>query len=145
MNTFEIANDLLKGCDILVVDDEADSLEVAQTLLEMCGAAVYTASNGREGLAKASQSQPRFILSDLSMPEMSGWQFVSALKKDPRTQPIPVIALTAHAMQSDRDLGFAAGFHSYLTKPLMPETFIHSVLTLLMDIPSIAKDLESKK
>ena len=145
MITFEISDELLKNWDILVVDDEPDSLEVAQTILEMCGASVVTAINGKDGLEKALQLRPRFILSDLSMPDMSGWQLVSALKKDARTRDIPVVALTAHAMQGDRELGFAAGFHNYLTKPLMPETFIGNVLTLLLDVPSIAKDLESKK
>ena len=111
----------------------------------MCGATIQTASNGREGLEKATQRRPRFILSDLSMPEMSGWQLLRALKNDPRTKDIPVIALTAHAMQGDRELGFAAGFHNYLTKPLMPETFINNVLTLLMDVPSIAKAFEANK
>ena len=145
MKTFTMSESLLKGWDVLVVDDEADSLELAQELLEMCGATIQTASNGREGLEKATQRRPRFILSDLSMPEMSGWQLLRALKNDPRTKDIPVIALTAHAMQGDRELGFAAGFHNYLTKPLMPETFINNVLTLLMDVPSIAKAFEANK
>ncbi len=145
MKTFTMSESLLKGWDVLVVDDEADSLELAQELLEMCGATIQTAANGREGLEKAIQKRPRFILSDLSMPEMSGWQLLGALKNDPRTKEIPVIALTAHAMQGDRELGFAAGFHNYLTKPLMPETFINNVLTLLMDVPSIAKEFEATK
>ncbi len=144
MMAFALSEDLLKNWSVLVIDDEADSLEVAQTLLEMCGAIIVTAKNGQEGLEKAIQHQPRFILSDLSMPEMNGWQFLHALKTDVRTRDIPVIALTAHAMQGDRDLGVAAGFHNYLTKPLVPETFINNVLTLLMDVPSLAEELASR-
>ncbi len=145
MMSFSTSDDLLKNWCVLVVDDEADSLEVAQTLLEMCGATILTAKNGQEGLEKAIQHRPRFILSDLSMPEMNGWQLLHALKNDVRTQDIPVIALTAHAMQGDRELGRAAGFHNYLTKPLVPETFINTVLTLLLGVPSLAADLASRK
>jgi len=144
MTSFLMSEDLLKGWQVLVVDDEPDSLEVAQELLEMCGATVLTASNGREALDKAGQYRPRFILSDLSMPDMSGWQLRRALTDNLATKSIPVIALTAHAMQGDRELAFAAGFHNYLSKPLIPETFINNVLTLLMDIPSIAHDLTQK-
>ena len=145
MISFSTSDDLMKNWYVLVVDDEADSLEVAQTLLEMCGATIFTAKNGQEGLEKAIQHRPRFILSDLSMPEMNGWQLLHALKNDLRTRDIPVIALTAHAMQGDCELGFAAGFHNYLTKPLVPETFINNVLTLLIDVPSLADELASRK
>ena len=144
MTSFEISEELLKDWQVLVVDDEPDSLEVAELLLEMCGATVITATNGRDGLEKAAQHRPRFILSDLSMPDMSGWQLRRALAANLATANIPVIALTAHAMQGDRELAFAAGFHNYLSKPLIPETFINNVLTLLMDIPSIAHDLTFK-
>lgn len=145
MTSFSISANLLKDWSILIVDDDIDSLELAQELLEMCGASVQTATNGKEGLEKALQYRPRFILSDLSMPEMSGWELLRALKADLRTSAIPVIALTAHAMQGDRELGFAAGFHNYLTKPLVPETFVTNVLTLLIDMPSIASSLAPKQ
>ena len=145
MMSFSTSDDLLKNWCVLVVDDEADSLEVAQTLLEMCGATILTARNGQEGLEKAIQHRPQFILSDLSMPEMNGWQLLHALKNDLRTRDIPVIALTAHAMQGDRELGCAVGFHNYLTKPLVPETFINNVLTLLIDVPSLAEELVSRQ
>ncbi|SRR5260221_10373700 len=142
MISFEISDELLKGWEVLVVDDESDSLEVAQTLLEMCGALVFVASYGQQGLELAILNRPRFIISDLSMPGMSGWQLLRALKNNPTTQDIPVIALTAHAMAGDRELAFGAGFHNYLSKPLEPETFINSVLNLLMDIPSFAQELQ---
>src|SRR5947208_2708362 len=113
-----IDSNLLRNQTILIIDDEPDSLEVAAILLELYGANVITASNGREGLELARKSHLLFIIMDLSMPEMSGWELVQALKKDRPTLEIPIIALTAHAMEGDRNRAIAAGFHNYLTKPL---------------------------
>ena len=126
---------------VLVVDDEPDSLYIAQTLLEMVGAKVLTATNGYEGLEIVRKQYPFFIISDLSMPEMSGWEMLHHLKLDRETQDIPVIALTAHAMPGDRNRAISAGFHNYLTKPLNPETFISDLLILLIDIPEIMDTL----
>ncbi|MFZ4828349.1 MAG: response regulator [Phototrophicaceae bacterium] len=125
----------LQGKTVVVVDDEPDSQFVAQKLLEMAGAIVVVADNGKEGLEKIRQHRPSFVVSDLSMPVMTGWQMVDEMKKDRTLQDIPVIALTAHAMSDDRPKAIAAGFHNYLTKPLMPENFINSLLRLVMDTP----------
>ena len=130
---------LLKNQRILVIDDEPDSLEVAMILLEMYDVQVLTATNGQEGLEAAKQFRPLFIISDLSMPEMSGWEMLDALKQDRTTLDIPVIALTAHAMEGYRKRAIAAGFHNYLTKPLRPDTFIRDLLDVVMDIPMIAE------
>lgn len=134
---FKLSSDLLKDWKVLVIDDEVDSLLVAQMLLERCGARVITANNGKEGYAMAEKHHPRFILSDLSMPVLDGWGFNAEMQKDPALREIPIIALTAHAMPGDREKAIAAGFHNYLTKPLMPRTFIQNLLKLLMDVPDI--------
>jgi CheY-like chemotaxis protein len=128
---------LLKDQKILVIDDEPDSLEVASMLLEMYEADVVTATNGQEGLEVARKHRPVFIISDLSMPEMNGWELLGALKRDRTTLDIPVIALTAHAMDGDRNRAIAAGFHNYLIKPLKPDTFINDLLHVVMDIPAL--------
>jgi CheY-like chemotaxis protein len=133
------------GWTVLIVDDEPDSLEVASTLLEMVGVEVLTASNGKEALEHLKTKRPKFIISDLSMPEMSGWEMLKHLKTDPTSQDIPVIALTAHAMRGDRDRAVEAGFHNYLSKPLRPETFINDLLRLLIDIPQMAEMLAYDK
>lgn len=139
----EINETLLTGQKILIVEDEPDSLEVAMVLLEMYGAEVITASNGKEGLEKARKHQPTFIISDLSMPEMSGWEMIHHIKDDRSTMNIPVIALTAHAMSGDRDRAVAAGFHNYLSKPLSPTTFVQDLLKLVIDVPEIAMLLKA--
>ncbi len=132
-----LSPNVLEGWKILVVDDEPDSLAVAQILLEMYGATVYAACSGGEGYELALRFRPRLIISDLSMPNVSGWQLVHKLKENLSTRDIPVIALTAHAMEGDRARGFAAGFHNYLTKPLQPETFVSDLLRLVVDNPGL--------
>lgn len=129
----------VQGWVAVVVDDEQDSLDVAAILLEMVGVEVYTARDGVAGLALVTQHLPDFVLSDLSMPEMSGWEMLNQLKREPATNAIPVIALTAHAMPGDRNRTLAAGFHNYLSKPLVPETFVNDVLRLLVDSPRIVQ------
>ena len=132
---------LLHGWDIVVIDDEPDSLEVARYILDFYGANVYTAMNGKEGFELVEQVKPRFVISDLSMPEMDGWEFLSALKSTTSLQDTPVIALTAHAMKGDRERAIGAGFHNYLTKPLTANTFMDQLLILLMDIPQLSEYL----
>ncbi|MBL8162606.1 MAG: response regulator [Anaerolineae bacterium] len=137
-----IPRTILKDWVVLVVDDEADSLEVATRILRHYGAVVHTATNGLEGLDIVRTIKPRFIISDLSMPAMDGWGMLDALKRDRTTLEIPVIALTAHAMAGDREKAIMAGFHNYLTKPLTPATFLRDLLNLLTDIPEFASEIK---
>lgn len=81
---------------------------------------------------------PRLIISDLSMPVMDGWELLTHLQQNSMTSGIPVIALTAHAMVGDRDKVIAAGFHSYLTKPLTPATFMQDLIERLKAVPQFA-------
>ena len=136
-----IPADLLKDWDVVVIDDEPDSLEVARFILDFYGANVHTAINGKEAISLVEKIQPRFVISDLSMPEMDGWEFVNSLKSTTHIQDIPVIALTAHAMKGDRERAIAAGFHNYLTKPLTANTFMDNLLALLLDIPQLSEHL----
>jgi CheY-like chemotaxis protein len=139
--TMQIPANLLEGWDIVVLDDEEDSLEVAEIILTEYGATVHTAANGKEGIEQVTQVKPRFIISDLSMPEVDGWGFINTLKKNRALADIPVIALTAHAMVGDRERAISAGFHNYLTKPLTATTFMADLLKLLIDIPELAESL----
>ena len=136
-----VPGDLLSGWNIVVIDDEEDSLFVAEIILREYGANVHTASDGVEGLQVVKAIRPKFVMSDISMPIMDGWEFIAALKNDRGLIDIPAIALTAHAMPGDRDRAITAGFHNYLTKPLTADTFIYDLLKLLIDIPVLAEDL----
>lgn len=137
----KIPSDLLVGWDIAVIEDDPDSLEVARYILDFYGATVHVAVNGREGLDVVRAVRPRFVISDLSMPEMDGWEFLHALKNAPDLQHIPVIALTAHAMRGDKERAIEVGFHSYLTKPLTVSTFMDELLALLLEIPELSEYL----
>ncbi len=136
-----IPDNLLEGWDIAVLDDEEDSLEVAEIILTEYGATVHTAMDGQEGLDIVRRVKPRFVISDLSMPTMDGWGFINSIRNDPELASIPVIALTAHAMVGDRERAVAAGFHNYLTKPLTVDTFMADLVKLLIDIPVLAEAL----
>lgn len=136
-----IPDNLLEGWNIVVLDDEEDSLEVAEIILTEYGATVHTASDGQVGLDMVRRVKPRFVISDLSMPVMDGWSFINAMKAERGLDEIPVIALTAHAMVGDRERAVAAGFHNYLTKPLTVDTFMADLVKLLIDIPVLAESL----
>lgn len=139
----DIPKDILKNWEVLVVDDELDSQEVAKRLLKRYGATVHTADNGREAVNLLVTIRPKFILSDLSMPELDGWGLIYELQQNRDTADIPIFALTAHAMLGDRERAIAVGFHNYMTKPLTPATFITNLLELLKTVPQLATELES--
>jgi CheY-like chemotaxis protein len=137
-----IPRTILANWTVLIVEDEADSLDVALRVLKYYGANVHTARNGQEAWEVLQSITPRFIISDLSMPVISGWELIEQIKQDRRLSEIPTIALTAHAMLGDREKAMAAGFYNYLTKPLTASTFIRDLLTLLIDVPALAGELE---
>lgn len=135
---------LLEGWVVLAVDDHHDSRQVMADILSYYGATVILAENGCEGYEKAKTYLPRFIISDISMPEMDGWEMIEALKNDMRTVAIPVIALTAFAMREDRTRALSMGFHNYLAKPLSASNFLSQVLFMLDDIKPIHQELAAR-
>jgi two-component system, cell cycle response regulator DivK len=103
---------------ILIVEDKATSRELLRTVLEQQGYSVDEAGDGDEALRRISAEAPDLVLMDLQMPARNGFEVVRELRKDPRLVNVPVVAVTASAMQGDREKALAAGFTSYLTKPL---------------------------
>ena len=103
---------------ILIADDVPASRELIGTILDEAGYNVIEASNGTEALNKARELTPDLILLDLHMPLMDGYGVVSALRADPRFSMTPVVALTASAMQGDRERALSAGFTAYIAKPI---------------------------
>jgi len=133
----EITPDIFKNWVVVVVDDDPGSLDVASALLRHAGATVHTAQNGQSGLELIRQIKPHLVISDISMPIMDGWEMIEHLKRDSVTAPIPIIALTAHAMVGDRQRAIAAGCHNHLTKPLTPEDFLTGLVNLVTDLPDL--------
>jgi CheY-like chemotaxis protein len=138
-----IRRDILQGWEVVVIDDEPDSLEVASRILRFYGAIVYTAANGQEGLELIRRQRPKFVISDLSMPVMDGWEMLFEIQQDRHIAQIPIIALTAHAMVGDRTRAIEAGFYNYLTKPLTASTFMGDLLRLLLDVPDFQAALSA--
>lgn len=116
---------------VLVVDDYADNRELYSMYLEMQGFEVQTAENGAEALARVQESAPDVILMDLSLPVMSGWDAIRALKADPRTGAIPVIALTGHAMASHIARAREVGADDFAAKPCVPSDVEQKIRDLL--------------
>jgi len=103
---------------ILIVDDKATSRELLRIVLEKQGYAVLEADDGEKALQKARIENPDLILLDLQMPIRNGYEVLRELRQDARYAALPIIAITASAMQGDREKALAAGFTGYLTKPV---------------------------
>ena len=89
------------------------------------------ALNGEEGIAKAKAEKPDLILMDISIPIIDGWEATQVLKHDPETSAIPIIALTAHALASDREKAMEVGCDGYLAKPCEPRAVVAEVQRFL--------------
>ncbi|MFQ5772995.1 MAG: response regulator [Kiloniellaceae bacterium] len=103
---------------ILYVEDNEHNIFMLEARLRRKGYEVVVARDGHEGISLARAEAPDLILMDLGLPALDGWEAIRRLKAAPETQSIPVIALTAHAMEGDRDTALAAGADDYDTKPV---------------------------
>ena len=103
---------------VLVADDKATSRELVRIALEHCGYRVYEACDGGEALNSARDLHPDLIILDLHMPGLDGFGVIKELRLDARLAATPVMALTASAMQGDKDRALSVGFTSYLAKPI---------------------------
>jgi len=103
---------------ILVVEDNEMNRDMLTRRLERKGFEVVIAIDGKAGIDMAASSNPDIILMDLSLPVIDGWEATRQIKANPATQPIPVIALTAHAMAGDEQKALEAGCDNYDTKPI---------------------------
>jgi len=103
---------------ILLVEDNEMNRDMLSRRLQRKGYIVLIAHDGEQGLAKACSEIPDLILMDISLPFIDGYEVTRRLKANPRTRHIPVIALTAHALLTDRDKALKAGCNDYDTKPV---------------------------
>lgn len=118
---------------VLIVDDNLQNRELAATFLKAKHYAVAHAVDGLEGIATARERQPQLILMDLQMPGLDGLEATRRLKADAATADIPVIALTAQAMEGDREACLEAGAVAYLSKPVKLKDLINAVESNLHD------------
>src|SRR5205814_4828822 len=115
----------------LLVEDNELNRDMLSRRLERKGFDVLMAADAAEGLSLARAQSPDLILMDMRLPDLDGWNATRRLKADDLTRQIPVIALTAHAMDRDRDLALAAGCDDFDTKPVEMERLLGKIETLL--------------
>jgi CheY-like chemotaxis protein len=116
---------------ILYVEDNDDNVYMLRGRLTRAGFTVVVAGDGEQGVAMAASEAPALILMDLSLPVLDGWEATRRLKAGASTSSIPVIALSAHAMEGERARALAAGCDDFDTKPIDLDRLLVKIETLL--------------
>jgi len=115
------------GERILVVEDNEKNMKLFRDVLGATGYRTLEATNGGEAVELATEHAPDLVLMDIQMPDFDGVEALRRLRADDRTAAIPVLAVTAQAMQGDRERFLAEGFDGYLSKPLNVRELIGTV------------------
>jgi two-component system cell cycle response regulator DivK len=116
---------------ILLVEDQEMNRDMLSRRLTKRGYDVSIAVDGAEGIEMAQSEPPDLILMDMSLPVIDGWEATRRLKSDESTRGIPVVALTAHAMSTDREKALEAGCDAYETKPVELPRLLATIEKLL--------------
>lgn len=122
----------LEGLRVLVVDDDADSLEIVSTILQNCNSEVQTAINAQEALDMLEHWEPHVLISDLQMPGMDGYELMRRIRREKPSfrRRLGSIALTAYSRTEDRLKVLASGFNTHLSKPVDPKELVAVVKSL---------------
>jgi two-component system cell cycle response regulator DivK len=112
---------------ILLVEDDAETRLAYRALLEHAGWSVHEASNGEQALELVNGELPRVVVADISIPGIDGWEMTRRLKLDQRTREVPVLLLTGHGLDEDRQRARDLGCAGYLVKPVSPSGLIAEV------------------
>ncbi|MEX0783477.1 MAG: response regulator [Dehalococcoidia bacterium] len=118
---------------ILLVEDNEMNRDMLSRRLERRGFEVIMAVDGAEGVAMAKSERPALVLMDMSLPVIDGWEAARRIRDDPETASIPMIALTAHAMDGDREKAIAAGCNDYDVKPVDLARLLEKMAALGVD------------
>lgn len=118
---------------VLVVDDEPNIVLSLEFLMEQAGFEVVTAEDGEQALARVNDSQPDLLLLDISLPGISGFDVLERLRGEPTTAQLPIIMLTAHGRDVEREKGMALGADDYITKPFSTQSLVEKVKALLSE------------
>ena len=118
---------------VLIVDDYADALEIYQSYLAYKGYRAITASSGEQALAVARDQRPAIIFMDIRMPILTGTDAMRELRRDASFQKVPIVALTAYALEDERIAALEAGFTEVIPKPCNPDDLIGAIERLLVE------------
>jgi two-component system alkaline phosphatase synthesis response regulator PhoP len=132
-----------KNIKILLVDDEADILEIVGYNLSQEGYQISTATNGREAVAKAKKEIPHLIIMDVMMPEMDGMEACEIIRKLPELSNVLITFLTARSEDYSQVAGFDAGADDYITKPIKPKLLVSKVKALLRRLKETEQNSET--
>ncbi|MCH4564731.1 MULTISPECIES: response regulator transcription factor [Halomonas] len=116
---------------VLVVDDEPNIVLSLEFLMQQAGFEVVTAEDGEGALARVAEGVPDLVLLDISLPGISGFDVLEQLRADPAHARLPIIMLTAHGREVEREKGMALGADDYITKPFSTQALVEKVKTLL--------------
>ena len=116
---------------ILIVEDIEENSDMLTRRLQRRGFDIVLGRDGEEGVALASAEAPDLILMDMNMPKMDGWEATRRIRADPATKSIPVIALTAHDMEGDREKSIEAGCDDHHPKPFDLPQLLSQIETLI--------------
>jgi len=117
--------------NILVVDDEPNIVLSLEFLMEQAGYKVTTAEDGEQALACVEIATPDLILLDISLPGISGFDVLEQLRAQAATERLPIIMLTAHGREVEREKGMAMGADDYITKPFSTQALVEKVRQLI--------------
>jgi CheY-like chemotaxis protein len=118
---------------ILVVEDDYLIQDLVKTFLQQSGFEVITASDGVSALRLAHQAFPDLMLLDMGLPKLNGWQAARRLRSSPVTRHIPIIALTAYAMEDDHRRAMSAGCDAFESKPIDFASLLAKIMALLIN------------
>lgn len=118
---------------VLVVDDEPNILLSLEFLMQQAGFSVATAADAEQALEQINRQCPDLLLLDISLPGMSGFDLLERLRADNATQTLPVIMLTAHGREVEKEKGLALGANDYVTKPFSTRELVNRVQVLLAE------------
>jgi len=112
---------------LLVIDDEPDTAQTLQSLLELLGCSVQVAYDGETGLGLAERERPGFVICDISMPGIDGYEVARRMRADPRHKGVVLVAVTGFGERHHRMRAFEAGFDHHLTKPIEIATLLNAL------------------
>ncbi|MEJ1996457.1 MAG: response regulator [Limibacillus sp.] len=121
---------------ILYVEDNEDNVYMLTQRLSRKGYEVVVASDGEQGVRMSQSESPALIIMDLGLPVLDGWEAIARIKSEVETKNIPVIALSAHAMQEDRTRAQQAGCDDFDTKPVDMPRLLHKIERLIKEAPT---------
>ena len=117
----------MAGARVLVVEDNEKSMKLFRDVLQARGYRTLEATTGERAVELAAEHSPALVLMDVQLPDIDGVEALARLRADERTAAIPVLALTAQAMEGDRERFLAAGFDGYISKPVNVVELIRTV------------------